>query len=92
MYPPFYSGICRNMPRDVVYSSTKYFGLGIFDPYFVQGVSKIVLFLKNGKDLTQNLIISAWHCLVMESGFGNDLFIKSPEIISKILHLTWMLT
>lgn len=37
------SGICRNISRKAVYSSTKYFGFGIKHLYVTQGILKLKL-------------------------------------------------
>jgi Reverse transcriptase (RNA-dependent DNA polymerase) len=86
------SGICRNMAREVVYSSPKYLGLGVHYPYITQGIAKIMLFLGGGTDLTAKLIDSSWQLSALESGCGPAFLEKNIAPITKLLNRTMLST
>jgi hypothetical protein len=65
------SGICRNMPRAVVYSSRKYRGLGIANPWVHQGISKLLELIGPHKPTeTTRLMYESFRLGVRETGLG----------------------
>jgi hypothetical protein len=68
-------GVCRNFSRTLVYSSTKYMGLGIRHPYTVQEICRIKDILSHTyrKTTTGNLYRTSMELLLLEIGMGHDL-------------------
>jgi hypothetical protein len=68
-------GVCRNYPRDLVFSSTKYCGIGIKHIYTLQEIVRIkdILHLTYLQTTTGKLYRTSFEYLILELGMGTDL-------------------
>lgn len=75
------SGIIRSMNRSICYGEIKYQGLGLRNPYYIQGIEHIKRLLNHGtSDTTTGKLLRANIELTkLEVGVGNDLFSFSFE-------------
>jgi hypothetical protein len=67
--------VCRNYPRDLVFSSTKYCGIGIKHIYTLQEIARIKDILHHTylQTTTGNLYRTSLEYLILELGMGTDL-------------------
>jgi hypothetical protein len=79
-------GICRNFPRTLVYSSTKYMGLGLKHPHTIQEILWIKDILKHTHLLTTTgqLYRISLELLFLEVGMGHDLSVI-PKVAIDLL-------
>jgi hypothetical protein len=68
------AGICRTMARSVVFGSVSHQGLGIQNPFWMQGIYKLYLLLDRSQEMTQQLIDVSWAKMVTETGLGPDFW------------------
>ena len=86
------AGICRNLSRDVVFASTCFQGLGISNPFWIQGVSKIQCMFDLHQVLTQQLIDVSWGKTIMESGLGPNFWNNKYDVVEPLLTKGWITT
>jgi hypothetical protein len=68
-------GVCRNFPRDLVFSSTKYCGIGIKHIHTLQEISRIkdILHHTYMQTTTGKLYRTSFEYLILQLGMGTDL-------------------
>jgi hypothetical protein len=68
-------GFSRHMPREVVYCSLKYQGLGMKHLYDIQGSDSTRLFLQeiNHDGITQLMLTCALVAMQLEAGIGKPI-------------------
>jgi hypothetical protein len=84
------SGICRNIARAPLFSSTKFQGFGLFHPYFTQGFRKLQQLLDPTDDNTQSLVQEAVIQMAIESGLGMQFLNKNPTPFLHIITKGWI--
>jgi hypothetical protein len=86
------SGLSQKFPRTAVYSSLKYQGLGICDPYFTQGVKKLSIFLQSNLSvpLMNHAIQTLWYLTRLECGLGPHFLTKPFPPASCIVTRGWI--
>ena len=84
------SGICRTISRAVVHSSIKYQGLGVPNPFWMQGIYKIQTLLEPMNTLTQSLIHLSLGNLITESGLGPKVMEYDFHRLKHLVTLGWM--
>lgn len=89
------SGICRNIARDVVYSTTTYQGIGLRNPFITQGLQKLMMLLNESSEVTNvsNILLkTAIEWTRIESGMGPTFLLKSYPPFRKVIHRGWVAT
>jgi hypothetical protein len=76
-------GICRNFPRSLVFSSTKYMGLGLKHPYTIQEISQLKDIINHTYhcSTTGQLYRSSFELFFLEMGLGTDISTIPKEVI-----------
>jgi Reverse transcriptase (RNA-dependent DNA polymerase) len=72
-----HSGVCRTIPRAIVYAPLQYQGLAVPDLFIEQGISKLVRLLKFGRAseaITSNLLRHSGEAMKLELGLNGYLF------------------
>ena len=85
-------GVCKNMPRDLVYGPLKYQGLGIPNLYTTQGLSHIVTVLTHcwrGTE-TGKLIQTSVEIAKVEAGLHGSLWEHDYNIYSHLIEDSWV--
>ncbi len=83
------AGICRTISRAVVYSSIRYQGLGVSNPFWMQGIYKIQTLLDPTNSLTHRLIQISVGNLITESGLGPRVMEYDFHRIKSLVTLGW---
>ena len=85
------AGLVHSMPRDLVFSDTRYSGLGLKHPYYLQYIKHIILLATCNQldQQTKNLLHAAWEEIVWESGTGNWPLREQKELL-EITTDSWM--
>jgi hypothetical protein len=86
------SGICRTISRELVYSSTKYQGLGLIHPFITQGIKKLLQLFDSSSPLSAGLISVAYHTTMIEAMLGSKFWEYPYEIMRNIVGRTWIST
>jgi hypothetical protein len=75
-------GYNRHMPREVVYSSRKYQGLGLLHLYDLQGCDGTRLFLQeiNSENMTNKLLRATAETIQLESGIGSPIMMDTRAL------------
>jgi hypothetical protein len=84
------SGICRTLSRAVVHSSIKYQGLGVSNPFWLQGIYKIQVLLEPTQVLTHRLLNISWDLLIKESGLGPKFMVYDFHRMKHLVTLGWI--
>jgi hypothetical protein len=76
-------GYNRHMPREVVYCSMKYQGLGMKHLYDIQGVESTRLLLQelNNDSVTSEMIKCLLEAIQMEAGIGKQILEDNRTLI-----------
>jgi hypothetical protein len=77
------SGICRTISRSLVFSSTKYQGIGICHPFVTQGARKLLQLFSFESKFTQELVSIAYNTTMIESGLGLHFLDQPYEPVRK---------
>jgi hypothetical protein len=88
-----HSGVCRTIPRAIVYAPLQYQGLDIPDLYIEQGLFKITRLLKFGrasKSITSKLIRHSAEAMKMELGLNGNLLHHDPSQLEDLVSPSWM--
>ena len=86
------AGICRNIPRSVLYGSLDHQGLGMHNLYTTMGLQQIQVLLDNKwKDtVTGQLIRTSLESFKLELGIQGALFSKDYDLYSDIATDFWI--
>ena len=84
------SGICQKISRKIIFSTNKFQGLGLKDPYVTQGVRKIELLLNPYNQLTRELIQETWQRAVYELGIGPNFLQHQYKTYQAITTRSWI--
>jgi hypothetical protein len=88
-----HSGVCRTIPKVIVYAPLQYQGLDVPDIYIEQGFSKLVRLLKFGRlshAITSNLLRHSGEAMKMEFGLNGYLFYHNFHVYQGIITPSWM--
>lgn len=86
------SGICRNISRQVAFSSTQYKGLGLQHPYMTQGIQKLLVLLDDPAGLTNKLVRISLELCAYESGLGNTFMLYDYTHYKHCLTYGWIVS
>jgi hypothetical protein len=85
------SGICRTLSRAVVHASIKYQGLGVPNPFWMQGIYKILTLMEPKRNnLTNRLIQLSMGNLITESGLGPTVMEYDFHRSKHLVTLGWL--
>ena len=84
------SGICRNISRQVAFSSIKYKGLGLHHPYMTQGIQKLLVLLDEPKGLTHDLVQFSLDLCAYESGLGPNFMLLDLQQYQQCITSGWV--
>ena len=84
------SGICRNISRQVAFSSTKYKGLGLKHPFMTQGIHKLILLLDSTTNLTSSLIRASMDLCAYECGLGANFLRRNFSSYQQCITAGWV--
>ncbi len=84
------AGICRNISRSVAYASIQYQGLGLKNPFWMQGIYKIQMLFDQTQLVTQKLIDVSWTRMIQETGLGNAFWMFSYTRMQKLVTKGWL--
>jgi hypothetical protein len=88
-----HSGVCRTIPKVIVYAPLQYQGLNVPDIYVKQGFSKLVRLLKFGRPshaITLNLLRHSGEAMKMEFGLNGYLLQHNFHNYQGIITPSWM--
>ena len=85
------SGIVRTFPRDAVFSSERFQGLGLAHPYYTQKIKhiNILMGMEGLNNQTKSLLKAAWEECQLESGVVGDLT-KGPVDLINLTTDSWI--
>ncbi len=86
------AGICRNISRAVAFASISHQGLGIKNPFWTQGICKLIVLLDQGQQITQQLIDVSWARMVQETGLGSNFWHFPYQRMHKLLTKGWVMS
>ena len=86
------AGICRNIPRSVLYGSLEHQGLGMHNLYNTMGLQQIQVLLDNTwkNTITGKLIRTSLESFKLELGIQGPLFTKDYELYNNIATDCWI--
>jgi hypothetical protein len=88
-----HSGVCRNIPRAIVYAPLQFQGLAVPDLYVEQGFSKLIRLIKFGRKstaITTNLLRHSGEAMKLELGLNGFLLQQDFTKYSSIISPSWM--
>jgi hypothetical protein len=88
-----HSGVCRTIPRAIVYAPLQYQGLAVPDLFIEQGFSKLVRLIKFGRGsdaITSNLLRHSGEAMKLELGLNGYLFQQDFAKYHGISSPSWM--
>ncbi len=83
-------GLCRNIDRRPLFSSTLFQGFDLKHPYCIQGLKKLKLLLDPSNCTTSLLIQESINSLQLECGLGPQFFSLDPAPYKCLIENTWV--
>jgi len=80
-------GLCRKLPRAIVYGPTGFQGMGLPNLYTVQGLKQVEFILSQPNTVSRHMLVTSIELILLEAGIPGPLFMQP---YCKYVTKTWV--